>query len=212
VIIPPFQNVPSYEQLFLKLEALRVRKRNAATGTVVTPTRPLQATSKTKRSASESSASWVDNNVELEGGGLDFDEVGHGDIDQYHDSGERDMVASNVTVPMTIAVALATPVKTAEPAAALALARVSIIHRCIQRATGALGGNAEGGPIYGELTAGSMQNVIAFLVAECSFDIYSRFIDVGAGRGKPNLHVAQDPGVRLSIGIELMEIRWKVCI
>jgi hypothetical protein len=29
-------------------------------------------------------------------------------------------------------------------------------------------------------------------------------------KGKPNFHAAQDPRVRLSIGVELEEIRWQV--
>lgn len=33
---------------------------------------------------------------------------------------------------------------------------------------------------------------------------------MGAGLGKPNIHVAADVGVRLSIGVELEEIRWQV--
>jgi hypothetical protein len=93
----------------------------------------------------------------------------------------------------------------------VALARVNTVYRCIQRATGSLGGNGCGGPIYGELTVGSMQNVIDYLVNKCEFSESSRFIDIGSGRGKPNFHVAQDPGVCLSIGVEVEEIRWRVC-
>jgi hypothetical protein len=40
----------------------------------------------------------------------------------------------------------------------------------------------------------------------------SRFIDVGSGLGKPNFHVAQSPGVRLSVGIELEHIRWQLAM
>jgi hypothetical protein len=40
----------------------------------------------------------------------------------------------------------------------------------------------------------------------------SRFIDVGSGLGKPNFHAVQDPGVRVSLGIELEDIRWQVII
>lgn len=40
--------------------------------------------------------------------------------------------------------------------------------------------------------------------------LHCRFIDIGAGLGKPNLHVAQDPCCRLSLGIELETIRWQV--
>jgi Histone methylation protein DOT1 len=40
------------------------------------------------------------------------------------------------------------------------------------------------------------------------FNETSRFIDVGSGVGKPNLHVAQDPGVALSYGVEVEPERW----
>lgn len=43
-------------------------------------------------------------------------------------------------------------------------------------------------------------------------DAQSRFIDVGSGLGKPNFHVAQSPGVRLSVGIELEHIRWQLAM
>ena len=36
----------------------------------------------------------------------------------------------------------------------------------------------------------------------------SRFIDVGSGLGKPNLHAAQDPAVEFSYGIEMEHVRW----
>ena len=89
---------------------------------------------------------------------------------------------------------------------------VTKVYACVQKATGALGGNGSGGPIYGELTVGSMQAVIDYLVQYCNFSSSSRFIDVGSGRGKPNFHVAQDPGVRLSIEIEVEHIRYWVSI
>jgi hypothetical protein len=40
----------------------------------------------------------------------------------------------------------------------------------------------------------------------------SYFIDLRYGGGKPNLHAAQDPGVAISIGIEVVENRWAVCM
>ena len=40
------------------------------------------------------------------------------------------------------------------------------------------------------------------------FSSSSRFIDVGAGLGKPNIHVAMDPGVSFSYGIEVNPERW----
>jgi len=87
---------------------------------------------------------------------------------------------------------------------------VKKVYRFIQQATGSLGGNGSGGPIYGEITVGSMQSIINYLVAYCNFGKCSRFLDIGAGLGKPNFHVGQDPGVRLSIGVEVEKIRWMV--
>jgi hypothetical protein len=55
-----------------------------------------------------------------------------------------------------------------------------------------------------------MQKVINVLKERCGMTSQSRFIDVGAGLGKPNFHAAQDPQVRVSIGIELEEIHWQV--
>jgi hypothetical protein len=94
----------------------------------------------------------------------------------------------------------------------VASSRVDTAYRCIRQATGSLGGNGSGGPIYGELTVGSMQNIINFLVTFCALNPLSRFLDVGAGLGKPNFHVAQDPGVCLSIGVEVEPIRWRVSL
>ena len=56
----------------------------------------------------------------------------------------------------------------------------------------------------------SMQRVANFLVDQCEMGPESRFIDIGSGLGKPNFHVSESPGVRLSLGIELEELRWKV--
>lgn len=88
--------------------------------------------------------------------------------------------------------------------------RVEIIYKVIHKATGSLGGNGTTGAIYGEITLRSMQRVVNILINKCGMDHSSRFIDVGAGLGKPNFHVAQDPAVRLSIGVELEDIRWQV--
>ena len=40
-----------------------------------------------------------------------------------------------------------------------------------------------------------------------NFNKSSRFIDVGSGLGKPNLYVAQNPGVEFSFGIEMEHVR-----
>lgn len=90
--------------------------------------------------------------------------------------------------------------------------KTELAYRLIRKCSGVLGGNGYTGAIYGELTMHSMQRVIDFMVAECRFDSSSRFIDIGSGLGKPNFHVAQDPGVRISIGVELEEIRWQLAM
>ena len=88
--------------------------------------------------------------------------------------------------------------------------RTEKVYRIIRKSTGALGGNGYDGAIYGEVTMHSMQRVINTMIEKCELNFHSRFIDIGAGLGKPNFHVAQDPAVRLSIGVELEDIRWKV--
>jgi Histone methylation protein DOT1 len=85
---------------------------------------------------------------------------------------------------------------------------VKAVYKIIRKLTGSLGGNASHGPIYGELTMGSMQKVINLMKEHASFNSSSRFIDVGSGIGKPSLHVAQDPGVLFSYGIEVEPARW----
>lgn len=55
---------------------------------------------------------------------------------------------------------------------------------------------------------GSMQKVIDFLKYHCNFNTESMFLDIGAGLGKPNIHVTLDPGVFISVGIEVEYIRW----
>lgn len=80
---------------------------------------------------------------------------------------------------------------------------VENVYNIVKKHTGSLGGNAIGGAIYGELTMGSMQKMINLMKQHTNFNSNSIFIDVGSGIGKPNLHVAQDPGVEASIGIEM---------
>lgn len=90
--------------------------------------------------------------------------------------------------------------------------RVSKVYKLINKATGSLGGNGYDGAIYGELTMHSMQKIVNVLIEKCEMTSNSRFIDVGSGLGKPNFHVAQYPGVRISVGIELETIRWKLAM
>ena len=78
----------------------------------------------------------------------------------------------------------------------------------IQKKTESIGGNSHGGSIYGEITIGSMQNVVNLMKQHTNLGPESRFIDVGCGLGKPNIHVALDPGVEFSYGIEIDSNRW----
>mmetsp|Transcript_48872 Transcript_48872/g.59123 ORF Transcript_48872/g.59123 Transcript_48872/m.59123 type:complete len:383 (+) Transcript_48872:100-1248(+) len=82
------------------------------------------------------------------------------------------------------------------------------VYKIIRNCTGSIGGNGCGGAIYGELTVGSMQKVIDIMKDKLEFTAGSRFIDVGCGLAKPNMHVVQDPGVEFSYGIELNKERW----
>lgn len=82
------------------------------------------------------------------------------------------------------------------------------VYQIIRKRTGTIGGNGSHGPIYGELTMGSMQKMINLMKQHTGFDSTSKFIDVGSGIGKPNLHVLQDPGVDFSYGIEIEVDRW----
>jgi Histone methylation protein DOT1 len=85
---------------------------------------------------------------------------------------------------------------------------VRAVYKIINQRTGAIGGNGSFGPIYGELTAGSMQKMVNLMKEHTNFDSTSLFMDIGSGIGKPNLHVSQDPGVEVSLGIECEESRW----
>jgi len=85
---------------------------------------------------------------------------------------------------------------------------VKKVYRIIKKLTGAIGGNGSSGAIYGELTCGSMQKMVNLMMEHTEFGPQSRFIDIGSGIGKPNIHVAQDPGCELSYGIEMERSRW----
>jgi hypothetical protein len=85
---------------------------------------------------------------------------------------------------------------------------VKQVYSIVKKLTGSIGGNGSFGPIYGELTMGSMQKMINLMKEHTNLGTSSRFIDVGSGIGKPNLHVTQDPGVELSYGIEVEADRW----
>jgi hypothetical protein len=85
---------------------------------------------------------------------------------------------------------------------------VKKVYAIVSAKTGSIGGNGHGGPIYGETTSASLQKMIELMKTRTEFNEKSRFIDVGSGLGKPNLHVAQDPGVEFSYGIEMEKVRW----
>ncbi|EWM22673.1 hypothetical protein Naga_100023g16 [Nannochloropsis gaditana] len=89
---------------------------------------------------------------------------------------------------------------------------VKNVYSIIRRCTGSLGGNGSGGAIYGELTTGSMQRVVDMMVTHCALGRDSIFIDIGAGLGKPNIHVSQYPGVAASYGIEHEQVRWQLSL
>jgi len=85
---------------------------------------------------------------------------------------------------------------------------VERVYTIVRKHTGSIGGNGSGGAIYGELTTGSMQKMTNFMIEHTGLSKDSRFIDVGCGLAKPNLHVAQYPGVDFSYGIEMEHVRW----
>jgi hypothetical protein len=87
---------------------------------------------------------------------------------------------------------------------------VNKAYKIVRKLTGSIGGNGYCGPIYGELTMGSMQKMIDLMMKHTSLDKTSRFIDVGSGIGKPNIHVAQYPGVAFSCGVEMEHARWSL--
>lgn len=81
------------------------------------------------------------------------------------------------------------------------------VYSIVHKSTGMVGGNGSGGPCYGELTPGGMQRVVDHLVEYTALSKKSMVVDIGCGRGKPNLHFAQDPGVQFSCGIEIEPLR-----
>ena len=84
---------------------------------------------------------------------------------------------------------------------------VKKVYRIINKSTGKIGGNGSGGPIYGELTIGCMQEVVAVLIRITGLNRKSRIIDIGCGLGKPSLHFAQYPRVEFSFGLEIEKLR-----
>ncbi|KAL7548635.1 hypothetical protein ACHAWF_011904 [Thalassiosira exigua] len=89
---------------------------------------------------------------------------------------------------------------------------VQRVYHIVHKHTGSIGGNGSGGAIYGELTTGSMQKMTNLMIEHTGLSKDSRFIDVGCGLGKPNMHVASYPGVDFSYGIEMEHVRWMLAI
>jgi len=81
------------------------------------------------------------------------------------------------------------------------------LYNIVSKTTGCIGGNSYGGPIYGEITQGSMQKLIQLMIDHTGLSQESRFIDIGCGLGKPSLHVAQQVGVELAFGLEVEALR-----
>jgi len=84
------------------------------------------------------------------------------------------------------------------------------VYKVIQKSSGAVGGYGHNGPVYGEVTMGAFQKIVNSLRENLEFGPESSFLDIGSGLGKPNFHVAVDPGVRFSFGIELEQLRWQL--
>mmetsp|Transcript_17300 Transcript_17300/g.31766 ORF Transcript_17300/g.31766 Transcript_17300/m.31766 type:complete len:516 (-) Transcript_17300:178-1725(-) len=107
------------------------------------------------------------------------------------------------------AVAFVSKTEEAEQAALL-----KSLYSLIRKKTGALGGGGSGGAIYGEITQESFQKVVECLKDKTGFGPNSVFIDIGAGLGKPNFHVTINPGVKLSLGVEVIGGRWwqSICL
>ena len=53
------------------------------------------------------------------------------------------------------------------------------MYKIVRKLTGSIGGNGYCGPIYGELTMGSMEKMIDMMIEYTSFNKSSRFIKPG---------------------------------
>ncbi len=86
-------------------------------------------------------------------------------------------------------------------------ASVKRVYSIIRSAVGALGGAGAGGAIYGEVTMTSFHRLVLYLAETHQLTRRSVFLDIGAGLGKPNLHVAAHMGCA-SVGVEMIGSRW----
>jgi len=103
-----------------------------------------------------------------------------------------------------------TPLKEPEVKDAPPPLNIKHLYRVIQKSSGAVGGYGHNGPVYGEITMGTFDKIVHVMKKHTAFDASSSFVDIGSGLGKPNLHVALHPGVKLSCGIEVEELRWQL--
>ena len=88
-------------------------------------------------------------------------------------------------------------------------ADIQSLYNKVGKTTDEIGGNSYGGPIYGEITQGSMQKLIQLMIDHTSLSQESQhFIDIGCGLGKPSFHVAQQVGVEFSFGIEVEPVHF----
>jgi SAM-dependent methyltransferase len=123
---------------------------------------------------------------------------------------KADKAESKLEVP-ELTIALRERKVTRKPAAETSCGKtVQHLYKVIQKSTGAVGGYGHNGPVYGEITMGTFQKIVDALREHTDFGPSSTFMDIGSGLGKPNLHVALNPGVRLSFGVELEELRWQL--
>ena len=205
MIVPPYDAVPSYE--LFRVKVVQYLHRESCRALIALKHHEdnnmfseQQATVEAASGSTETTG-----NLELDIGSLSLEADVDLHLDNYQHEGNNAVLGQQRTAEQAAVVIM----ESMDVANKLCPA-VKKIYRCITQATGSLGGNGSGGPIYGELTVGSMQKIVNYLVAHGSFGPSSRFVDIGAGLGKPNWHVAQNPGVRLSIGVEVMQTRWEV--
>ena len=75
--------------------------------------------------------------------------------------------------------------------------------------SGRIGGESSpDAPLYGEISLGSLDELVESLKEYCDLGTSSIFMDVGSGTGKPSIYLAHNPGLCCSIGIECDKTRW----
>ena len=195
VIVPPYDNVPSYEMFKILICRLlkKLETKNDFNDTCnASPLFEQQETSELDTNSNQPVIMKAD---------TDTDTVSE-------ETSVLDNLEQSVTTEDTDSDTTTNPSTILQ--IAVEASRVKIVYKSVRKLTGTLGSDGSGGPINGELRVGCMQKIVAFLVAFCNLNSSSRFIDIGSGQGKPSFHVAQSPGVRLSIGVEVERLRWMV--